>query len=618
MKNILRSFGKQVLFWFLFFALSRIIFLIYYRRYLSGIDTASILGVFVHGLKLDLSTLSYIMAFPLLMLTVQALHHKFWINKVLLIYHSILIFIYALITTAELGIYDEWQTKLSSKVIKYLAQPTEIYNSASTGIFFLLLAILLIQFLAGFFVFRRWFWHRIGTIAVKFYYSIAFFIITLVLIGIGLRGGLQQIPINQSDAYFSKHDVLNLVAVNSGWNMIHSLHQNYYSLDKNPFSYYKPEEARKIVDQINKEKKDTTVLVLKTKKPNILLILLEGWSADLIESLGGEKGITPRFREIEKEGILFTHMYSSGSRSEQGMSSVFGGSHATPLAQIARQPYKFVKLPSLTKELISKGYYTSYYFGGDLEYGNIRGYIYSNNFDRIVEGKDFSSSLPQGKLGIHDEFVFPRLLSDINNEKTPFFTAFFTMSTHAPYDIPNYKETIHWPKLEKEYVNAAHYADSCLGDFIAKAKQTKWYANTLIIIVSDHGHNSYKGHPVWSCAYQKIPMLFLGGALKDEYQGTQIDKYGSQVDIASTLLHQLGMKSDKFRWSKNLLNPYSPNFTYSAFEVGLNWRCPDGEFAYEHNLHKFLEENLTATKKDSIEKAGKAYLQEVFREYFEY
>ena len=113
-------------------------------------------------------------------------------------------------------------------------------------------------------------------------------------------------------------------------------------------------------------------------------------------------------------------------------------------------------------------------------------------------------------------------------------------------------------------------------------------------------------------------MLFLGGALKDKYRGTKIDKFGSQIDIASTLLHQLGMKSNNFRWSKNLLNPYSPNFTYSAFEVGLNWRCTDGEFVYEHNMKKYLDEKLPTAKKDSIEKVGKAYLQEVYREYFEY
>ena len=616
MKNIFKSIIKQIVFWLLFFAFSRIIFLIFYHKYITGIDTVSVAAVLFHGLKLDISTICYVIAIPFLLLTVQSISSREWMNKLILTYNTLIIFIYSLITTAELGVYDEWQTKLSSKAIKYLSHPSEVYNSASTGTFFILLFILLAQFFIGFFAFKKIFWHRIGKTTIKWYFTFSFIILSLL--GIGLRGGLQQIPINQSDAYYSKHNVLNLAAVNSGWNMIHSLHQNFYSIEKNPFNYYKTEEAKRITDEMHKVKNDTTIHVLKTKNPNIVFILLEGWSADLIESLGGEKGITPHFRDLEKYGILFTHMYSSGSRSEQGMSSVFGGCPATPLAQIARQPDKFVKLPSFTKTLISKGYHTSYYFGGDLEYGNIRGYIYSNNFDRIVEGKDFGNNFPRGKLGLHDEFVYPRFLSDLNKEKFPFFAAYFTMSTHSPYDFPNFKEPIQWPKIEKEYVNAAYYADSCLGDFISKVKKMSWYENTLIVIVSDHGHNSYKGHEYWNTEYQKIPMLFLGGAIKDEFRGTQIDKYGSQIDIASTLLHQLDIKSDKFRWSKNLLNPYTPNFTYSAFEVGINWRCSEGEFVYEHNMNKYLDEKLPATKKDSIEKAGKAYLQEVYREYFEY
>jgi phosphoglycerol transferase MdoB-like AlkP superfamily enzyme len=618
MKNILKSVIKQVAFWFLFFALSRIIFLIYYRKYLIGIDTTSILAVFIHAWKIDLSTVCYIMALPFLLLTIQSLHHKFWINNVILIYQSIIIFIYALITTAELGIYDEWQTKLSSKVIKYLSHPSEVYNSAATGTFYLLLFILLIQFSIGFLVFRRWFWHRIGTMTVKIYYSFSFFIVTLILIGLGLRGGWQQIPINQSDAYFSEHDILNLTAVNSGWNIMQSVQENIHALEKDPFVFYKPEEAKKITEDIIKAKKDTTVQVLKTKNPNIMLVILEGWSADLIESLGGEKGITPHFHELEKDGILFTNIYSSGTRSEQGMSNIFGAFPSHPLSIITRQPDKFCKLPSLSQTLREKGYHTFFMYGGDLEYGNIRGYIYFNKFERIIEESDFSRTIPRGKLGIHDEFIYPELLSNLNNEKTPFFAAYFTMSTHAPFDIPNYKEKIHWPKLEKEYVNAAFYADSCLNDFISKAKKTLWYKNTLFIIVSDHGHSSYKNRTEWSRDYQKIPLIFLGGAIKDEYRGTQIDKFGSQVDIASTLLHQMDIKSDKFIWSKNLLNPYCPDFSYTEFEVGFNWRCTVGDFVYDHHLKKFPDENLPAAKKDSIEKVGKAYLQELFRVYFEY
>jgi phosphoglycerol transferase MdoB-like AlkP superfamily enzyme len=618
MKEILRSFGKQLLFWFLFFALSRIIFILYYHKYLADIDLISIIAIFPHGLKLDISTLCYIMAIPFLLLTVQTWIHRNWMNKFLLIYHAVIIFIFSLIITAELGIFDEWQTKLSVKALRYLSHPSEVFNSAATGTFFLLILILMAQCIGGFIAYKKWFWHKIKKSARNIYFTVAFFVVTLSLMIIGFRGGVGEVPINQSDAYFSKHNILNLVAVNSGWNMLQSISQNFSSLNKNPFIYYKSNEAAEIVKNILHLPKDTTIKVLKVKKPNIVLIIFEGWSADLIESYGGHKGITPCFKELEKGGILFKNIYASGTRSEQGMSNIFGGFPSHPLSIITRQPDKFIKLPSLTKTLAAQGYHSSFFFGGQLAYGNMKGYIYSNNFDKIVDEPDFKSSIPRGKLGIHDEYMYRELMSALNNEKKPFFSALFTVSTHSPYDIPNFKENIKWPALEKEYVNAAYYADSCLGDFIAKAKKQPWFANTLFIMVSDHGHSSYKPWDYWTKEYQRIPMLFYGAVIKDSLKGTCCEKYGSQVDIAATLLHQLGMKSDKFRWSKDLLNPYTHNYAYYSYEVGLGWVCPEGYFSYEHNLNKFFEEKLPKTKKDSIEKAGKAYLQEVYKEYWNY
>jgi len=617
-KESLKSIGKQIVFWLVFFAFARIIFLIYYHKYLTGIDFVSIAAIFWNALKLDISTICYILAFPFLWLVIQSFFHRNWMNKVILIYTAIIIFVYSLIATAEIGVFDDWQTKLSSKAFKYLSNPGEVYGSVSSGVFLLLLIILLIQSCAGFFIYRKWFWHKIKQKENKILYSVLFLLLMPVFIVLGLRGGFQTIPINQSESYFSKHNFLNLVAVNSGWNIIHSLHQNFYSLDKNPFLYFTTAEAEKIVEQIHVVKKDTTVEVLTTKHPNVMMIILEGFSADLIESLGGEKGITPCFHSLEKQGILFTDIYSSGSRSEQGMAAIFGGFPSTPLAQIARQPDKFIKLPSLTQKLIDDGYYTSYYFGGQLIYGNLKGYIYSNNFDRIKEGYMFDSDLPRGKLGVHDEFVYPEIIKDLNNDKTPFFSAYFTLSSHTPYDIPNFKQNIQWPELEKEYVNAAYYSDSCLGNFISLAKKQAWYKNTLFIIVADHGHTSYKLRDNWSPGYNKIPLLIYGDVLKSEFRGTQNSKTGSQVDIAATLLHQLKIKSNQFVWSKDLLNPTTPGFAMYAFEVGFGWVCPEGYTVWDHNLKKTLDVKLPEQKKDSVLKVGKAYLQQVYQQYFDF
>jgi phosphoglycerol transferase MdoB-like AlkP superfamily enzyme len=617
-KESLKSISKQIVFWLIFFAFARIIFLIYYHKYLTGIDVVSIMAIFWHGLKLDISTICYILAFPFLWLVMQAFFHRNWMNKVVLIYTAIIIFIYSLIATAEIGVFQDWQTKLSAKAVRYLSHPGEVYGSVASSTFFLLLFIMLLQCCAGFFIFRKWFWHKIKKKENKIIISILFFLLMPVFIGFGLRGGFQAIPINQSESYFSKHNFLNLVAVNPGWNMLYSMKQTANSLDRNPFLYFTTAEAEKIVEQIHIVKQDTTVEMLTATHPNIMMVIMEGFSADLVESLGGEKGITPCFHTLEKDGILFTDIYSNGSRSEQGMASIFGGFPATPIAQIARQPEKFIKLSSFPQKLIDNGYYTSFYFGGQLIYGNLKGYIYSNNFDRIKEGYQFDSDLPRGKLGIHDEFVYPEIMKDLNTDKTPFFSAYFTLSSHTPYDIPNFKQNIQWPDLEKEYVNAAFYADSCLGNFISLAKKQSWYKNTLFIIVADHGHSSYKLRGIWSPGYNKIPLLFFGDVIKNEFRGTQNSKTGSQVDIAATLLHQLKIKSNQFVWSKDLLNPTTPGFALYTFEVGFGWVCPEGSIVWDHNMNNTIEVKLPVSKQDSVLKVGKAYLQQVYQQYYDF
>ncbi|MDD5569828.1 MAG: sulfatase-like hydrolase/transferase [Bacteroidales bacterium] len=618
MKQIIISLIKQLVFLLLFFAFARLIFLIYYCIELKGIDFISISAVFVHSLKLDLSTACYILIFPSFLLFVQSLFNPKWINLISKTYYSIVIFIYSLISSAELGLYEEWKTKLNYKALLYLKHPGEVVSSVSSMQSVVLIALFLFQFIAGFYFYRKYFSTCINYSKRNLLFSAFFLIVTPVLLFIGLRGGTRQIPINQSESYFSKNMILNMAAVNSGWNIAQSILENKKYINKNPFIYFSSAEANKIVNRIKTTPKDTTLFILKTKKPNIILFILEGWSADVIESLGGDTGITPHFSEMEKEGILFTDFYASGARSEQGMAAIFGGFPSTPYSAITNQPSMFVKLPSFSKMLHDDGYKTSFYFGGQLIYGNIKGYILFNQFEKITEESDFPENTPKGKLGIHDEFVFDKMLSDLKSESQPFLYSVFTLSSHCPYDIPS-KENFTWKKQGEDYIKSIHYADRCIWDFINEAKKQKWYKNTLFIFVSDHGHDTYKSWNFYSPQYHKIPLLLFGNVIKEECRGKQISKTGSQCDIPATLLPQFGYDNKIFKWSKNLLNPYCPEYAYFAVEDGgMGWIRPDNYFVWAQNTNTFYEISIKNSNKDSLLKEGKSYLQVLFQEYINY
>ncbi len=622
MKPIISSFFRQLIFWMLLFALSRTVFLVYNINLLrvDGAQFSEIIASYWHALHLDLATAAYFMMFPFVLLLIQSFYSPKWLNKVNRIYVFVAVFLFCLLTVAELGIYPEWKTKMPYKAFTYLSNPTEVYDTISTGLFFSLLAIFIVKLSIVYFVYVKWFYKDLVNVGRNYFFIAGFALITPVLLFIGARGGFQQIPINQSESYYSHHNILNLASVNSGFNLFISIIENYKNFGKNPYTYYPKEEVDKTIRQIYRTERDSTTMILTTKRPNIVLLILESWSADLIESLGGEPGITPEFHKLEKEGILFTSLWATGPRSEQAMASIFGGFPAHPISSITVQPDKFSKLPTITQKLIDQGYSTSFYFGGQLIYGNIKGFILHNGFQRITELENFGYSTKMGttgKLGIHDEFMLARQLYDLNKEKQPFFSALFTLSSHSPYDQPM-EEVLHWGDNERKYINSAHYTDRSLGEYFENARKQPWFKNTLFIITADHSHNSYRNWAFTTPLYHKIPVMFYGDVIKPEFRGTTNNKLSNQCDIASTLMHQMDINADEFHWSRNMFNPYSPEFAWYSFEEGFGWIRPSGHFVYDAGIKHFHEVSIPDQYKDSIVREGKSYLQAVFEEYMSY
>lgn len=618
MLRLYTSFLKQALFWLLFFALGRAVFLIYYgSEALASADTiGEVLLSFVNGFQLDLATTCYLMMFPFVAHLVTIFYSAPIISRIIQIYHSILVIAYSSLVSSELGIYAEWKTKINYKALLYLQNPSEVMNTAQTSqiLGFSVLTILLSLFGIG--IYNKFFHSRLIRIHTPPVLSLLFFIIMPPLLVFGARGGLQEIPINQSQSFYSKHAILNTAATNSVFNLYISFHENQKSMNENPFKEMEDAKAKQIVSNIYKTKQDSTLQILNEEKPNIVLIIMESWSADLIFTPEDEKEVTPRFHELMKDGVYFDNIYATGPRSEQGMASIFSGFPAHPISSITVQPDKYQKLPSIVKDFKAQGYTSSFYFGGQLIYGNIKSFIIFNAFDRIKEIYDFNKELPQGSLGIHDEFTLLEMRDDLNKDQQPFFASLFTMSTHSPYDQPM-EEKISWGKNEQQYLNSAYYTDYSIGKFIDEAKKEAWFDNTLFIFVADHSHNSYKNLAMSNIEYQKIPLLFYGNVIDSAWRGKTISHLGVQTDIAATLLAQLNMDAKAYPWSKNLLNPFAPEFAYTSYEEGFAWKRPIGAISYEKRFDRLHYNTTPPMAKDSITLEGKAFLQVLFQEYMD-
>lgn len=617
MKQYVARLAKYLLFLFVAFAIERAVFLFANISEVARSSFWEVLSTFGHALHLDLSSACYLFAIPFLLLTLQLIVPSKWLDRILHGYTILVIIILVLTGIGDIILYPEWSTKLNYKIWAYLRNPIECARTGSWQQ--LLLGTLSSLALCALYTwaYLRWFSKPAIERLKRGYWKFPCLLIGgLFLVFVGIRGKLTGIPISQSSAYFSQNQVLNDAAVNTQWHLVKSTIRFAKSNSHNMFASMDEAEAEALVRELFTPERDTSVMVLKGGTPNVVIILLESWSADLIESLGGRGGITPQFHELEKEGILFTQLYAAGRRSQEGNSSIISGFPPIPVNVVTDNFEKYPHLNSLANSLKAKHYSTSYYFGGDLTYGNLRAYTMGMGFDRTLDETDFPARTPRGKLSIYDEHVYARHLSELRQEKSPFFSILFTGSSHSPYDVPAVVEPLRWDVPELPYLNSARYADHALGEYIAKAKKEGWYENTLFILVADHSHRTYNQWNYHEAGYQHIPMLWLGGALKEEWRGQQIDKLCSYLDLPLTLLKQLGMDYANYQWSNDIFNPYTQQFAPFQNNVGIGWITPEGSLSFDASNGDFCHCSYEdeATKQEALRRA-RAYLQVLYERY---
>ena len=623
MKRYVIYLVKILIFLLVLFAAMRVIFIFNYWQYVkvANIPFVEILKGFYKALPLDVATACFIIPLPALVMFICTCFNKNISYRWMRWYFYIIIALYILAVMGEIGVYGEWRTKLSYKALMYLKEPAEVFNSSSTK-----QTVLLVSLWACFTLLFSWWYVKWIEPSPGEYVQhkdhiatyISVFVVSFGMMFLGMRGGFGEIPLSTSSGYFSKYKIVNVMTVNPAYNLMENISNALKVKDNAHFNYMDFETAKKITEETHRVECDSTVKVLKTERPNVVIVLLESWSGDLIESLGGDPSITPNFHELEKDGLLFTNFYASADRSQQAIASIIGGLPGLPVTTITNHQEKYYAIPSLTQALDSIDYYTSFYFGGELNYGNILSYLRENEFDRIVEGKDVTESFRKGKLGIPDTDMMPWAAQDFCSQPEPFFTILFTLSTHSPYDYPKgYFTELEWPQLEKVYVNSGKYTDVALKMFVDKAKQQPWYNNTLFIFVADHSHPSYKDHPLESFAYHRIPMLFYGEPLQDSLRGKTFDKICGNTDIPATLLAQLGRQHSQFFWSKDVFNTCYRPFAFFELYSGLGWKTVEGEFVTS-------QEDCTTTNtfpkalSDSLVRQGKAYMQyhfDLFNQY---
>ena len=405
----------------------------------------------------------------------------------------------------------------------------------------------------------------------------------------------------------------NHAAVNFIWNFSNTL--THKTGNKNIYKIFNNESAKKIINRSkNILLEATTDSILNTTKPNVIVIIWESLTAKVVGSLGGETNVTENLNRLSKEGILFTNFYGNGDRTDKGIPAILSGYFPQPAKRIMRMPNKTRSLPMLPKKMNDLGYKTSFYYGGDLNFGNMNTYLRNAEISEIVDGSEFDKKDWNSKWGAFDDVFMKRFAKDLSKEQTtPFFKIALTSTSHEPYELnDNYK--FGKDSHDNLFRSSHAYTDKVIGEFIAFAKKQDWYKNTLIVIMSDHGHSSPKHNAEYfSHEKFKIPMLWLGGALHKK--GIEVDNVTSQVDFSYTLLDLLNGDNSEFKFSKNLFNASEKQYAHYVFNKGFGTISKNGFYLFDYVSKKpILEYGKDSDRLDSL---GKAITQDSYQDFLE-
>ena len=572
----------------------------------------------LHGLLMDAAFGAYITIPAILLLIAYIIFEKSFIKNILKGYSAIIIFLSLLITTIDLFTYQAWRFRLNDRPIYYLMHPKEAAAASSHLPLTLISILYLISVIAIYWVLNK----RVlvylqqgqqAGISIKTkLWQMLFMLLLAVSFIIPARGGFQQIPINQSSVYFTDKIFYNHAATNVCWVFVNSLvRSNHYAV--NPFIAVTDHETSLVKSKLFSVGSDTGFIKILKKdvlKPNIIFIVWESLTDKATKLKLGNVEVTPHFNNYKKEGIYFSNIYATGDRTDKGIVATLSGFPAQPITSIIQTPQKVQSLPVISNTLYRSGYKTSFYYGGELEFANLKAYVIGSNFSKITTVNDFKNEDLNSKWGAHDNIVAKKIMEDLQVQQSPFFLTWLTLSSHEPFEIP-FASITDEKDVESLFLNSHHYMDSVLFTFIEACKKLPSWQNTLVVISADHGH------PLPTSTKKiddfKIPLLLLGGALKNT--NLIMPGVGSQIDIPTTVLAQLGMPTAQFKWGKNLFNPTTPPWAYFCFDNGYGFVQTDNYYIFDNIGGKPIETKGRLTSEQIIK--GKVVQQLTFQDYMD-
>lgn len=582
MKQRLLLFFKYYLFWIVLFQLQKLFFILVQYKLMGDISLSDCLQVMAHAFPLDLSVASYITAVFGLLLMVSNLVNIRVIRCISHVFTAVVLAIVVFVLIGDNSTFSFWGYHWDKSIFTFLQSPKEVLACAVWWQWILVTILFLLWFVACGFVYLKWLkWDKVeleSRTTTRLWQTGVWLLITAFLF-LPMRGSVTVSTMNTGRVYFSNNQMLNQAAVNPLFNIIESLSENTFDLNK--YTYMSSVEARQLTQQLLPTDRWThTEEVFATQRPNIVLVILESFSTNALDAM-------PNLMRLAQEGIYFSNAYSSSYRTDRGIVSLMSAFPGQPTSSLMTVPSKSRNLPQIGKALKQEGYLLNFYYGGDEDFTNMRSYLIDGGFENRVVDKDFPLQDRMSKWGAHDHIVLERASREIRQRYTQYpdnqyFDVILTLSSHEPFDVPFTSDFSH------AYLNSVAYTDSCLGAFVDSLKQHPLWDSTIVILSPDHGYPYPNGIANYNPLRYRIPMAIIGGAVQ---QPMQVPTLCSQIDLVPTVLHAMGLDAEAYPFSKNILDSTQTEFAFYAFNDGFALLTPQDTIIVDAKANMLLHGN---------------------------
>ncbi|HNP66138.1 MAG TPA: LTA synthase family protein [Woeseiaceae bacterium] len=532
------------------------------------VDANMLAPVFVQGLRFDLVLLGLLLipaviTFPLL--ASSRVLVPVW-RFLLRIYLPIALLAAIFMELSTPSFIEQFDSRPNILFVEYLDHPKEVFSTLWAAYKIpLVLAVLFIA-LFGAYTFRSFARltapiRRTGLVPAL----VATPLLLIACLGM-VRSTLDHRPVNPSTVALSTDPLVNDLALSSTYSLLYAIYETRHE-EGGGIRYGEMDDETVISivrDSMDVDSWEFTLPELPTlhlqypvnpsgEPKNLVIIIEESLGAEFVGSLGG-LDLTPNLDRYAEQGIWLNNLYATGTRSVRGLEAIVSGFTPTSARSVVKLGKSQKNFFTLAEVLGRHGYNTSFIYGGEAQFDNMRRFFVNNGFDRIIDEKDYDNPVFTGSWGVSDEDLFDRAHEEFSRSHSqPFFTLVFTSSNHSPYEYPDNR--IEQFDAEKNTVNnAVKYADFALGRFLDRARDSDYWDNTVFLVVADHNSRVY-GSEVVPVERFHIPGLILGGAIEPAV----IETVASQVDLAPTVLSLIGVTSEHPMIGHDLTQPGDPD-----------------------------------------------------------